>query len=678
MNNKKTKSKFHRLNFNLKNEIFSFLYLRESVNNVFPLAKNFMKAFYNFKIFKLIKANFDNFVSQATYDYSEMEIIKESFMIDGLSELSAFDACVYLSSMKIRKLKKLEISIAKLFEKEKEKFYFRQIILFNKSIETLVLNLDYLLNKDKNDIICFLQELKNICSIKTIKFEFNLKDSRKIDLCTLLISKEIIQSLKLDFEDFLEKNLIDSYILFEELAKNKSIKKLKISNIHSFLMKLLLEVILKNESIKNLNLSHNSLGEKFNDKQLVNLLESLKKNTSINKLNLSNNLLSCNLSFCEMIKFNNSITDLNLSFNEFGVSNENSHNYFMALKENTSINKLNLSNNDLKFNDSFYEMIKFNKSITDLNLSCNNFGISEENINNLFMALIMNTSIKKLNLSQNKLGLLENSMYLITEALKINGSIKNCNLQLNDFGEYLKETDRLEFRKLIFEINLIWNNLELDNKELNNLNENKFMTKKKKIYKILCKLRKLRKKIKLINYFNKYLCFNDKNLFYLEKFEYSHYFLFNYDQTITDNFIDMAEAYATYKYSKNNNLSKYKSKDEILNEFLYRKISHEKINSNQNCFYPKPKTLFSFSIFYLLHFKKDFEFFNDKFEDKIGCYQNILKEFDSLKLFFCKNYELVKDFNKCGNCIEYAKNIKYELMLLEKKFKLNHYNTYLI
>jgi len=276
MNNSKT-SKFNGLNFNLINEIFSYFPLTDLVNNVFPVSKNFMNAFCNFKDFKLIKANFENFLSEATYDYSKMEILKDSFKIEGLSEASAYNTCIYLSLRKIKNHKKLTISVTDFIKKHENSNFFKKIISLNKSIKALNLCFYDIEGVDIQDIICFIKDIKNSSKIKKLNYQFKSEFNWEYKICLELINSNLIQNLKLkiikkydSYPFFYVVSFLDDYyspgnaieILFEALSMNNSIKKLKlkVENLDFFNSKhifyLLGKVFDKNKSINYLNLSN--------------------------------------------------------------------------------------------------------------------------------------------------------------------------------------------------------------------------------------------------------------------------------------------------------------------------------------------------------------------------------------------------------------------------------------
>jgi len=94
-------SKINELNFNLKNEIFSFFEAKYIIYYA-SISKKFKYAVEKMKWFKLIKDNFDKLISESSLVYSEMNEIKNLFIEQGESEIAAFYICLYLFLVKYK------------------------------------------------------------------------------------------------------------------------------------------------------------------------------------------------------------------------------------------------------------------------------------------------------------------------------------------------------------------------------------------------------------------------------------------------------------------------------------------------------------------------------------------------------------------------------------------------
>lgn len=159
--------------------------------------------------------------------------------------------------------------------------------------------------------------------------------------------------------------------------------------------------ILKYDTLHELDLSENII--KTGCKILVS---GLKNNTKLKKLNLRKNMIGGNYDFKwikKILKFN-VIEELNLSENQ--LDNSDITILFHALKFNSSLQNLDLSNNDITYTEMFKICESFislgNKKIglKKLNLSGND--IHNKSFNLLFAALKV-YPIKFLNLSYNRI-----------------------------------------------------------------------------------------------------------------------------------------------------------------------------------------------------------------------------------------------------------------------------------
>lgn len=76
-------NKLEFLNFNLKNEIVSFLPVLKVINELFILSKKFAFAIKNKKFFKYIKENFNNLLRKSVFQQAKMQQIIQIFTETG-------------------------------------------------------------------------------------------------------------------------------------------------------------------------------------------------------------------------------------------------------------------------------------------------------------------------------------------------------------------------------------------------------------------------------------------------------------------------------------------------------------------------------------------------------------------------------------------------------------------
>jgi len=89
-------NKFNALNFNLKNEIFSFFEAKETIS-LSLICKKFKFSINKLKWFIYIKENFDNLLKNSSLIYSEMNGINNMLIKQGASKNAAFYICLYIN-----------------------------------------------------------------------------------------------------------------------------------------------------------------------------------------------------------------------------------------------------------------------------------------------------------------------------------------------------------------------------------------------------------------------------------------------------------------------------------------------------------------------------------------------------------------------------------------------------
>ena len=183
------------------------------------------------------------------------------------------------------------------------------------------------------------------------------------------------------------------------------------------------------------NLSYISdLLDQFDYFGIKYLSKYLKKNNSIEILDLSKNYISSLSMYyiCDMLKENTSITKLIMD--SCNIDREHISLLKNALVVNTTLKKINLSNNHFVIDDNFCEIIKHNKSIESIITKYLDIydidGDLESDTKLLGDALINNTTLNTLSLS---------NMYIkktkyISNALSKNCTLKFLNLNHNDIN----------------------------------------------------------------------------------------------------------------------------------------------------------------------------------------------------------------------------------------------------
>ena len=174
-------------------------------------------------------------------------------------------------------------------------------------------------------------------------------------------------------------------------------------------------------------LSYNDIG----DGGLSYLSESLKINSSLKKLNISDNHLTSNgLSYLsDALKINTGLDTLDISSLR-EINAEGMRYISESLKINKNLTEINISRNsrmDAKSIQYLSEFLKSNKSLRKIVLSSNK--IKEEGMKFLSNSLILNSSLESIDLSINKIG--SKGLKYLSDCLKINSSLKEIDISDN-------------------------------------------------------------------------------------------------------------------------------------------------------------------------------------------------------------------------------------------------------
>jgi len=208
----RNKHKLDSLNFNLKNEILSFLPVIQVINQILKLSIQFAYALKEIKYFKNFKANLNELLQESTFQKEIMLPIIESFKIDcGVSETCAKQISEYLLNRKIRDNRELKIE-----QKTTEQEDF---------LNTPCLSTQ--LKKNKNITSLVFSEIE-IASAEGGKFNSSSFTEKIEKICEcLMVNKSIIN---LDISNcYLGDEPKNFAIMQEMLTKNKTLKALNIS-----------------------------------------------------------------------------------------------------------------------------------------------------------------------------------------------------------------------------------------------------------------------------------------------------------------------------------------------------------------------------------------------------------------------------------------------------------------
>ena len=207
----------------------------------------------------------------------------------------------------------------------------------------------------------------------------------------------------------------------------------------------LAESITHNTSLETLYLNWNQIGKEGG----IALFDALK-NTSIRKLNLSENNLWDVTNIGKTLANNQTLKELDLSKNKLG--DEDAVEIAAGLAHNISLETLDLSRNHIVKEgwNAIFDALKSNTSIRKLNLLENNLW----NAINIGQALANNQTLKELDLSHNKLG--DEDAADIAAGLAHNISLKTLNLSWNKIEKvgYIALFDALLINITIKELNL--------------------------------------------------------------------------------------------------------------------------------------------------------------------------------------------------------------------------------
>lgn len=326
-------------------------------------------------------------------------------------------------------------------------YSLNELITIISSLKQIFIN--FYINDEEKDLTYIKDDL--IYLFKNFKIEIN--DIYTVSYTTYFKFSfyVIIDNYKILFELEINKYYGSLYNLFELIYNND------ISYVynHHFLSGVLecsylTNMIMNSSSLTSLTLME--IKNKSNSNYLINIFDALKINTTITSLNLSNNNLTFNgdFNFSEVLKNNSTLMELDLSNNN--INDNDCLILYDGLKNNSSIIKLNLYNNEIYNNGCKYisNILLTNTTLMDLNIGFN--GIGTTSIDYLFNILKNNSSITSLNIKENKF----DNVLSIADTLTTNSSLISLNISTSNYDtSYYKLFDSLKVNSTLTSLTFI-------------------------------------------------------------------------------------------------------------------------------------------------------------------------------------------------------------------------------
>ena len=194
----------------------------------------------------------------------------------------------------------------------------------------------------------------------------------------------------------------------------------------------------------------------------ITIAEAIQMNTTLQKLNISNNSISDDgaAAISDGLKNNNSLQELNISRNE--ITNEGAQYIAEAIQVNTTLEKINVSCNAISDDGAvaIIYSLQFNTSLQELNMSRNK--ITSEGAEKITEVIQVNTTLKHLDLSINKIA--DDGADFISDGLKSNISLQELNISHNYITKkgINKITEAIQINSTLQNINISKNQLSLE------------------------------------------------------------------------------------------------------------------------------------------------------------------------------------------------------------------------
>ena len=220
--------------------------------------------------------------------------------------------------------------------------------------------------------------------------------------------------------------------------KNKNSKKHKINNMRGgvlsdYIINSITRLSQNDPTLKVLIVSYYGIDDVEGE---IAISEALKINTILTTLIISNISVQGTKALSEALKTNRTLTNIDMSINRIG--DEGAKALAEALKSNTALTSLNISRNyniGVAGAKALAEALKLNTTLTTLNISENN-KIGVEGAEALANALGKdgNKTLTTLDISGNNIGV--EGAIAIAEALKVNTTLTTLNISYNNISYF--------------------------------------------------------------------------------------------------------------------------------------------------------------------------------------------------------------------------------------------------
>lgn len=252
------KSKFSKLNFNLKNCVFSFLPFEDSIFSMSKISKKFSWAIKSKKLTKVFKEKFEELLSLTNFDKESIANVQQCFSVCSEDNQTLNDLCAFLL---LKKHKSSEI----LDLRQEKNLHFQ--VLAN-----------------------FLSRTKSISNLDLYDTALAAEDSSIKAFSAALAKNQSVQVVNLNFNKIGE-NANHMLFVSEALKRNKTLKKIYFygnsigKNENDFLF--LGEALKENSTLEVICVEHNEITDFQRDSGL--LADALRNNTSLKEIQITYN-----------------------------------------------------------------------------------------------------------------------------------------------------------------------------------------------------------------------------------------------------------------------------------------------------------------------------------------------------------------------------------------------------
>ena len=282
-NTKKSISKFTNLNFNLKNEILSFLKIEETLSMIVTLNKRFIIALKKQKYFQMVEKESKKTLKEINFSSECLEKIKKSFISQQiLEEESKIDElCSYYLKLKYKNDFQLDLSETRNIKTN----ILSEFINSKKNLKFIFL-FDNKFGKNENDVKMLSLSLLENTNVNQVYISRNKIGRNLSDLVFISILFLLNNSIELfDFSyNKIGRNLEDVKFLSYGIRFNRGIKYLNLCgnkidfNENESDFEILCDALMKNMSIEEVDLSFNKIKNTENNVDCIERLFETKKN----------------------------------------------------------------------------------------------------------------------------------------------------------------------------------------------------------------------------------------------------------------------------------------------------------------------------------------------------------------------------------------------------------------